>query len=213
MSQSKQDSNSTRRQFASAISLRGGAIAAALKLGPVHASGDDTLKIGLIGCGGRGTGAATQALKADGRVKLIAMADAFADRIQMSLRSLKGIEGLESKLDVPLERQFVGFDAYNQLLASGVDVDWVNRDEGKLHYQAEHDELFASIRAGTPINNGEYMAKSTLLAIMGRMATYTGQEITWDMAWNSKEDLSPPQYAWGELETPSVAIPGVTKFV
>ena len=67
MSQSKQDSNSTRRQFASAISLRGGAIAAALKLGPVHASGDDTLKIGLIGCGGRGTGAATQALKADGR--------------------------------------------------------------------------------------------------------------------------------------------------
>ena len=59
-------------------------------------------------------------------------------------------------------------------------------------YQAEHDELFASIRTGKPINNGEYMAKSTLLAIMGRMAAYTGQQITWEMALNSKEDLSPP---------------------
>ena len=59
-------------------------------------------------------------------------------------------------------------------------------------YQTEHDELFASIRNGKPINNGEYMAKSTLLAIMGRMAAYTGQEITWEMAMNSKEDLSPP---------------------
>ena len=59
-------------------------------------------------------------------------------------------------------------------------------------YQTEHDELFASIRNGKPINNGEYMAKSTLLAIMGRMAAYTGQQITWEMAMNSKEDLSPP---------------------
>ena len=63
-------------------------------------------------------------------------------------------------------------------------------------YQTEHDELFASIRAGKPINNGEYMAKSTLLAIMGRMAAYTGQEITWEMALNSKEDLTPPRYDW-----------------
>ena len=59
-------------------------------------------------------------------------------------------------------------------------------------YQTEHDELFASIRNGKPINNGEYMAKSTLLAIMGRMAAYTGQEITWEMAMKSKEDLTPP---------------------
>ena len=79
--------------------------------------------------------------------------------------------------------------------------------------RVEHDELFASIRAGTPINNGDYMAKSTLLAIMGRMATYTGQEITWEMAWNSQENLSPPHYQWGELATPAVAVPGVTKFV
>ena len=80
-------------------------------------------------------------------------------------------------------------------------------------YQTEHDELFAAIRNGKPINNGEYMAKSTLLAIMGRMAAYTGQAITWDMALNSKEDLTPPAYDWNvKLPEPPVAMPGVTKF-
>ena len=72
-------------------------------------------------------------------------------------------------------------------------------------YQTEHDELFASIRNGKPINNGEYMAKSTLLAIMGRMAAYTGQEITWEMALNSKEDLSPTRYDW-DAEPPAAQI-------
>jgi hypothetical protein len=80
-------------------------------------------------------------------------------------------------------------------------------------YQTEHDELFASIRNGQPINNGEYMAKSTLLAIMARMAAYTGQVITWDMAFNSKEDLTPPSYSWDQpMPVPPVARPGVTKF-
>jgi predicted dehydrogenase len=91
--------------------------------------------------------------------------------------------------------------------------EWVYQDEPKNMFQVEHDALFAGIRGGQPVNNGEYMAKSTLLAIMGRMATYTGQEITWDMAWNSKEDLSPPRYEWGALATPAVAVPGVTRFV
>ena len=54
-------------------------------------------------------------------------------------------------------------------------------------------------------------AKSTLLAIMGRMATYTGQEITWDQAFHSAEDLSPPKYAWGPLKTPAIAMPGTTE--
>jgi len=81
-------------------------------------------------------------------------------------------------------------------------------------YQTEHDELFASIRSGRPINNGEYMAKSTLLAIMGRMAAYTGQEITWEMALNSKENLSPARYDWDAAPPPSpIAVPGQTPFV
>jgi hypothetical protein len=57
------------------------------------------------------------------------------------------------------------------------------------------------------------MTKSTLMAIMGRMATYTGQNITWDMVLNSKEDLTPPKYEFGSLPMPPVAMPGVTKFV
>jgi len=80
-------------------------------------------------------------------------------------------------------------------------------------YQQEHDELFAGIRAGKPLNNGEYMAKSTLLAIMGRMAAYTGKSITWEQALNSKEDLTPPAYDWNvKLPDPPIATPGVTKF-
>jgi hypothetical protein len=78
-------------------------------------------------------------------------------------------------------------------------------------YQHEHNELFASIRNGRPINNGEYMAKSSLMGIMGRMACYTGQMIRWEDALNSTEDLSPARYEWGPLPVPAVARPGVTR--
>ena len=80
-------------------------------------------------------------------------------------------------------------------------------------YQVEHDELFASIRAAKPINNGHYMSISSMLAIAGGLAAYTGKTLTWDECFNSKLDLTPPAYEWGPLETPQVAIPGVTKFV
>ena len=82
--------------------------------------------------------------------------------------------------------------------------DWIYDGPQNQMYQTEHDELFASIRNGKPINNGEYMARSTLLAIMGRMAAYTGQEVTWEMALNSKEDLSPARYDW-DAAPPAVA--------
>jgi predicted dehydrogenase len=397
----------------------------------VHAADSDTLRIGLIGCGGRGTGAAAQALNGDKNVKLTAMGDAFGDRLQSSLATLKKDAAITGKIDVKPEHCFVGFDAYKHVIASGVDVvllatppgfrplhlaaaveagkhvfaekpvavdapgvrsvlatcekarekklsivsglclrydygfqetvkrihdgalgdivalqandlrggiwvkprkpewsdmewqmhnwyyfTWLSGDfnvEQHVHfldvsawlmkgeyparangvggrqvrtgpefghiydhhcvmyeyahgvkffsacrqqnkckgdmsahvmgtkgtavvserelsittagnkwrydgpknemYQTEHDELFASIRTGKPINNGEYMAKSTLLAIMGRMATYTGQQITWDQAFNSKEDLTPPSYAWDQpMPTPPVAMPGQTRF-
>jgi predicted dehydrogenase len=398
----------------------------------VHAAGSDVLRVGLVGCGGRGTGAATQALNAEANVRLVAMADAFEDRLEQSLGTLKQDPKVGGKVDVASERRFVGFDAYQKLLdcvdvvllatpphfrpihlraavdagkhvfaekpvavdAPGVhsvlkscemakskglsvvsglclrysnafregvrrihdgaigdvvtlfaddyrsgrwnkprqpdwsemtyqmrnwynftwlsgdfnveqhvhmlDVcSWVMRDQypvravgmggrqvltgpeyGQIYdhfsvvyeyadgaklvgncrqqpgcknnigvqvigtqgraelgerarlpriqarsewsydgpwnqmFQTEHDELFASIRRGTPINNGDYMAKSTLLTIMGRMAAYTGQQITWEMAWNSQEDLSPSGYAWDAQPPASrIAIPGQTKFV
>jgi predicted dehydrogenase len=399
----------------------------------VHAAGSDVLRVGLIGCGDRGTGAATQALAADSNVKLVAMADAFADRLSHSLELLQKEDKISAKLDVKPAQQFVGFDAYRELLASGVDVvllctpphfrplhlraaidaskhvfaekpvavdapgvrsvletckdadekhlsvvsglclrydngfqetvkriheggigevrallandyrsgrwakprqsdwsemyyqmrnwynftwlsgdfnveqhvhfldvcAWVMKNEypvkavgmggrqvltgpeyGQIYdhfsvvyeyadgtkllsncrqqphckndmsaqvlgtqghaefierrrglriqtgrgvwfydgpqnhmYQTEHDQLFASIRSGKPLNNGEYMAKSTLLALMGRMAAYTGQEITWEKAMRSKEDLSPARYAWdAQPPASSVAIPGETAF-
>ena len=398
----------------------------------VHAAGQETtLKVGLVGCGGRGTGAAAQALQADANVKLVALGDAFTDRLQTSLATLQKQKEVAHKIDVAPDRCFVGFDAYQNVLDCGVDVvllttpphfrpmhlkaavdagkhvfaekpvavdapgvrsvlatceeaqrknlsvvsglclrysygfqetikrihdgalgeiralqandfrgpiwvkprqpgwtdmewqmrnwyyfTWLGGDfnveqhvhfldvcawimknqypvsavglggrqartgpefgniydhhsviyeyangvklfsqcrqqagcrndmsshvlgekgaaevserrlritagvpwtyEGKKNefYQTEHDELFAGIRNGKSINNGDYMAKSTLQAIMGRMATYTGQLITWDQAMNSTEDLSPKRYGWDAEPPPSpIAIPGLTKLV
>src|SRR6266446_5564909 len=79
------------------------------------AAGSDTLKLALIGCGGRGSGAAGQALSTDAPVKLIAMADAFKDKLEDSLNNLS--EKHKDRVDVPPERQFVGFDAYKQAIA------------------------------------------------------------------------------------------------
>ncbi|MBM3837070.1 MAG: Gfo/Idh/MocA family oxidoreductase [Verrucomicrobia bacterium] len=79
-------------------------------------------------------------------------------------------------------------------------------------YQVEHDELFASIRAGTPINDGVRMCTSTLLAIMGRTSAYTGQEITWDQALNSQEKLVPEPLEWNmSLPIAPMAMPGRTR--
>jgi len=426
--------SSSRREFLKHSSLLAGAgtVAGTLSFAQsAHAAGGDELKVGLIGCGGRGTGAASQALKADPNVKLWAMGDAFADRLGLSLKSLRGIGRIKDKIDVPAERQFVGFDAFQQVIDSGVDVvllctpphfrpqhlqaavdagkhvfaekpvavdapgvrsvlatceqakakglsvvsglclrysygfkelirrvhdgqigaitsleandyrgaiwwkprkpEWTDMhwqlrnwyyftwlsgdfnveqhvhfldvcawvmggrypvkavgmggrqvrrgeqfgniydhhsvvyeydDGAKLYsntrqmkgcfneisakaagtagrallserrkglriekdtepwiydgpenniYQTEHDEMFAAIRSGRPINNGDYMARSTMLAILGRMATYSGQEIAWEEAMNSEKKLGPESYEWGDLPTPPVAVPGVSK--
>src|SRR3954471_19049943 len=78
------------------------------------AAGNETLRVGLVGCGGRGTGAAKQALLADPNVKLVALADAFSDRAESSLTTLKKQEDIAAKIDVPPERIFTGFDAYKK---------------------------------------------------------------------------------------------------
>ena len=393
-----------------------------------HAGGaDDTLKVGLIGCGGRGTGAAAQALQADPGSRLWALGDVFSDRLSSSLENLKKMPEVSSKIEVADDRCFVGFNAFQQVIDSGVDVvvlatpphfrpqqlaaavaagkhvfcekpvavdapgvrsvletselakqkglsivsglcwrydhgvretvkriqdgaigdivaiqenylagslwmhprqeswsdmewqlrnwlyfSWLSGDhnvEQHVHsldkamwllgdvlplkatglggrqvrtgpeyghifdhhavvyefpnnvkvfaytrqmdgcatdvedyvmgtkgrakilahvidgperwryrgaknnmYQTEHDELFAAIRSGQPINNGQYMANSTLMAIMGRMATYTGKTISGDEALASTERLGPTTYEFGPLEVPQVAMPGRTAF-
>ena len=406
--------------------------AAAIAAAPwVHAQGSDTLKVGLVGCGGRGTGAAAQALRADPNVKLVAVGDAFADRLETCVSTLQRDAGIATKVDVPAARRFVGVDSYRQVIGSGVDVvllcsppgfrplhlkaaidankhvfaekpcavdgtgvrsvlatcqearqkrlavvsglcwrydtakretmhrihdgavgeivsmqanyitgalwhrertpemtetewqlrnwmyftwlsgdfnveqhvhsldklAWAMRDvypircyglggrqsrtgpefghifdhmavvyewengvrgyancrqqagcfnevndfimgtRGKVNvmqhtitgdnpwrypaangrrdvsmYQNEHNELFASIRRGEPINNGEYMAKSSLMGIMGRMASYTGQVVTWDQALNATENLMPANFTMEtQIPIPAVARPGFTR--
>jgi len=90
---------------------------------------------------------------------------------------------------------------------------WRFRGKSRLMYQVEHDVLFKSIRDAEPINNGYYMSMSSMLAIAGRMVAYTGKTRTWDECMNSKQNLAPPIYEWGDIAVPEVAIPGVTKFV
>ncbi len=423
---------SSRREFLQESTATLAAAAVAPYLSPLraHVSGSDLIKVGLIGCGGRGTGAAVNALKADPNVRLVAMADAFTDYLEGSLASLKNNPEIASKVAVDSERKFVGFDSYKGVIEScdvvllctsphfrpqhvkaavdagrhlfvekPVAVDgpgvrsvresctkardkglivvsglcyryerakretlkrihdgaigdivamqcsyntgglwhrgrqsgwsdmefqmrnwlyfnwlsgdhiaeqhihsldklaWAMKDEnpvrctssggrvcrtspdygnvydhfntvyewkngvkgfsscrqwvgaaadvsdhcfgtqGVAHiqtheiegrsawrlrrrpeeeddmYQNEHDEMFAAIRERRPINNGEYMCNSTLMAIMGRMAAYTGQTITWEQALSSTEDLTPSSYQWGPLPVAPVAVPGVTKFL
>ncbi len=403
-------------------------------LNSAHAAGSDALKVGLVGCGGRGTGAAAQAIAADPNVKLTAMGDAFGDFLENSYNELKSLPNSE-RVDVPADRRYVGFDAYKHVIdqvdvvllttpphfrplhleyavkkgvhcfvekpvatdAPGVrkvlalcdearsknlsvvsglcwryhkprrdtmkmvhdgaigdivaiettynsqgvwepdtlpgrkprpdcnsemehqmrnwyyytwlsgdhiveqavhaldTMGWAMGDEpplrcwgsggrqvrtepqygdiydhfnlvyeypnnvrgyhssrhwrgtdtrvkdyihgtngtcdvfdhtinGKMKwkladrkkydmYQTEHDEMYAALRAGKPINNGLYAARSTMLALMGRMAAYTGSVITWDQALNSQEDLGPAEYSWGDVPRRSVPKPGTAKLI
>jgi hypothetical protein len=93
---------------------------------------------------------------------------------------------------------------------------WKYRGEGNDMYQQEHDELFASIRNNKPMNDGDWMVHSNVLAIMGRMVAYTGQTITYDEALNSQEKLGPDAetFSWDlKVDVPPVAMPGKTKFI
>ncbi|MGV3561035.1 Gfo/Idh/MocA family protein [Larkinella arboricola] len=81
-----------------------------------HNSADDTIKVALIGCGGRGTGAAMQALSTKQNVKIVAMADAFRDRLDDSYKNLNQKPDIAKRVDVPEERKFVGFDAYQKAI-------------------------------------------------------------------------------------------------
>ncbi len=91
---------------------------------------------------------------------------------------------------------------------------WRYRGPKADMYQVEHDELFESIRSGRPINDGVWMAHSTLMALMGRMAAYTGKEISWTEALNSEQQLVPDNLTWDmTLPIRPMAMPGKTKFV
>jgi len=117
----------TRRDFVINSSLAAGGLMSAPLLSKVNffTGGDDTIKIVLIGCGGRGTGAAMQALLTKQNVKLVAMADAFRDNLDNCYKRLNADDlsdwtgkagNLKSRIDVPEERKFTGFDAYKKAI-------------------------------------------------------------------------------------------------
>ena len=113
---------SSRRDFLKS-SLAAGAILAGLDVArTAHAAGNETIRIGFIGCGNRGSGACREALSTKGPMKLVAMGDLFSDRLEKSLKNLQKYEELRDRIDVPDERKFIGFDAYEKVLAAGVDM-------------------------------------------------------------------------------------------
>ena len=118
---------STRRDFlktSSIAALGAGAISTFALPQNAHASNDDTIKIGLVGCGGRGSRAAVQALSTKGKVQLVAMGDAFSDQLESSLkRIVQGVANDETAIVDPDEVQkFIGFNAVDKVLAADIDL-------------------------------------------------------------------------------------------
>jgi myo-inositol 2-dehydrogenase/D-chiro-inositol 1-dehydrogenase len=133
-------SGASRRDFlkTSSIVAASGALAGTLNIArSAHASVDDTIRIALIGCGGRGTAACGQALSTAGPVKLIAMADMFQDRMDLSFKELSTKH--KDRVDVPTDRKHLGFDAYKKVLEmSDVDMVLLTTPPGfrPIHFEA-----------------------------------------------------------------------------
>ncbi|HUU19849.1 MAG TPA: Gfo/Idh/MocA family oxidoreductase [Sedimentisphaerales bacterium] len=108
--------NTSRREFLKTTGRIAATSALAAGIAPnVYAAGNDTIKVALIGCGGRGTGAASNALSVkNGPIKLVAMADVFENRVARSYKSLNKQHA--DQVDVPRDRRFVGFDGYKKAM-------------------------------------------------------------------------------------------------
>ncbi len=121
MSAELNPASASRREFLTYSSAA--TAVAALSAGGVHAAGTELpLKVGLIGAGGRGTGAAINALTADPRARLVAVCDVFGDRLQSSLRSLRAAKAIADRVAVTPDSCFTDFDGYKKLLAMDLDV-------------------------------------------------------------------------------------------
>ncbi len=144
-SNNSKTADASRRHFVKGSALVAGGMASGIVGGNLdiaraaHSGADETIRIGLVGCGGRGTGAASQAMNTQekGPVKLVAMGDAFPDRLQSSLRSMKtGKQG--AHVDVPKDRQFIGFDAYKKVFEQDLEMVILATPPGfrPLHFEA-----------------------------------------------------------------------------
>ena len=139
------DSGATRRGFiktASGLAVAGAAATPSLSWARPHVAGSDSVKIGLVGCGGRGTGAAIQAMNTNsGEVRLTAMGDAFTDRLNGCLETCTNAH--KEKVQVPEEQRFVGYDAYQKVLETDIDLVILATPPG---FRPQHFE--AAVNAG-----------------------------------------------------------------
>ena len=114
----------SRRDFLKTTSTAAALGAVASLSNQAHAAGDETIRVGLVGCGGRGTKACVQALSTDGPVKLVAIGDAFRDALDTSLGRIEKATAKDDNaiVDVPEENKFTGFDAYKGVVDADIDV-------------------------------------------------------------------------------------------
>lgn len=173
----------------------------------------DQLPVSAVGTGGR-------------QVRTDSIYGNIYDHFAITYEYSNGAKGFHFSRQQPncensYKAEIFGTGGIGRAPASGDHVirarrEWVYDGEENQMYQTQHDELFASIRLGRPINDGEFMTTSTMIAIMGRMAAYTGRKITWEQALNSTESLGPEINRWEDvppISSLSVAMPGVTEFV
>ncbi len=180
----------TRRQFVKKASFGAGAAVFAGSL-PVqlsaYAGGSETLKLALIGCGGRGSGAASQALQADKGVKLVAMADVFRDKLDSSYQNLLQRHANEpEKIDVPEEHKFIGFDAYKKAIELA-DVVVLATPQGfrPIHFEAaidagKHVFMEKPLASDVPgvhkvLEAGRKAKEKNLSVVVGLQRRYEGQ--------------------------------------
>ena len=164
-------SDISRRSFLSRSTAAGAGAAAFTIVKPemVRAVGPAKLKAGLVGCGGRGTEAAQQLLHGNPNVELVAMGDIFEDRLESSLKRIKGstqYPNIADRVKVDPDRHFVGFDAYKKVIASDMDIVMLATPPG---YRPEHfvaaveakKHLFSEKPFGTdPVGVRKIMAAS-----------------------------------------------------
>ena len=121
MSNFQETATSTRRRFLKESAVATAALGTLAVPQNVHADAGEVLKVGIVGCGGRGTGAVIDALHADPQAKLTAMGDVFLDRAQTCLTNLKQNKDVGDRVVVEQDQVFSGFDAYRQVI-DNVDV-------------------------------------------------------------------------------------------
>ena len=137
-----QKQQTSRRDFmkTSTVAAVGAGVLGSIGAAPrAYADGTETIRVGLVGCGGRGTGAAVQALSTEGNVKLVAMADAFRDRLDSSYTNItKQMKDQPERVAVDEEHKFDGFDGYKKVLDSDIDLIILATPPGfrPIHFEA-----------------------------------------------------------------------------